>query len=160
MFDGRDVAAALTEIGVTHVIWIPDSVLGRWNDALSNAPGFELIRVCREGEAFAMAAGLILGDRKPVIIIQCTGMFEAGDSLRNTIHDLGLPIFFVVGLRNYFTHREGKSRDTAPRFAEAILKTWEVPFEVLDNPAAIGNLKSAYRKAQKEKRPGAVFLAE
>ena len=44
--------------------------------------------------------GLHLGGRQPLIVLQCTGLFEAGDALRNLIHDLKLPLFFVVGVRS------------------------------------------------------------
>ena len=103
MFAGPDIAAALLAAGVTHIVWIPDSELGTWDAALAAAFGPRLIRVCREGEAFAVAAGLWIGGQKPIVMIQCTGLFEAGDSLRNIVHDLGVPLFFVVG--GYFGYR-------------------------------------------------------
>src|SRR6185437_16206696 len=79
MLDGPSVVAALQDCGVTHVVWIPDSDLGQWDSALSTASGLQLLRVCREGEAIALAAGLHLGGRRPIVVIQCTGLFEAGD---------------------------------------------------------------------------------
>jgi sulfopyruvate decarboxylase TPP-binding subunit len=119
-----------------------------------------LIRVCREGEAVAVAAGLLLGGKKPVIIIQCTGLFEAGDSLRNFIHDLGLPIFVLVGLRNYYAYRQGQSRDSAPRFAESIVQVWQIPYVILENTSIKENLGTIYTRAAKDKKPQVVFLAE
>ena len=53
----RRLRAWLLECGVTHVIWIPDSELGTWEPALSSDADLRLIRVCREGEAIAVAAG-------------------------------------------------------------------------------------------------------
>src|SRR5436189_3844367 len=82
MLDGPSVVAALKECGVTHVIWVPDSEVGTWEPALTGPDGLPLVRVCREGEAFGVAAGLYLGGKWPVVIIQCTGLFEAGDALR------------------------------------------------------------------------------
>src|SRR5437763_6783171 len=105
MLDGPSVAKAFQDCGMTHVIWIPDSILGTWEPALIAAPGLTLLRVCREGEAFGLAAGLWLGGKKPIVLLQCTGLFEAGDAVRNVIHDLKLPIFFVAGIRNYFAHQ-------------------------------------------------------
>src|SRR5262245_47122868 len=109
MLDGPSVAAALKQCGVTHVVWIPDSELGTWEPALRNDPQLQLIRVCREGEAMAVAAGLILGGKRPIVAIQCTGLFEAGDALRNVIHDMKLPLFLVVGIRSYYAHQKGKT---------------------------------------------------
>ena len=160
MLDGPAVVAAFKECGVTHVIWIPDSELGVWEPALNSAPGLRLIRVCREGEAIAVAAGLHLGGKRPVVVIQCTGLFEAGDSLRNFVHDLQLPLFFVIGLRGYVAHQKGSKADTCPLFAEPILKAWQVPYVLLDERHGAADLKAAYQQAQREGRAGAVFLAE
>src|SRR4029077_10619694 len=127
MLDGPSVAAALKDCGITHVVWIPDSELGTWEPALTADPALQLIRVCREGEAMAVAAGLLLGGRQPVVVIQCTGLFEAGDALRNVVHDLKLPVFLVVGVRVYHAHRQGATDDTCPVFTEPILNAWQIP---------------------------------
>jgi sulfopyruvate decarboxylase subunit alpha len=160
MLDGPSIVGALKSCGITHVIWIPDSELGTWESALTKADGISLIRVCREGEAFALAAGLYLGGKKPIVVIQCTGFFEAGDSLRNVLHDLKLPLFFVVGVRSYYLHQKGATLDSCPVFTEPILRAWQVPYEVLDQRHSAADLANAYRTAQAEKRCGAVLIAE
>lgn len=160
MFAGADVVAALKAAGVSHVVWLPDSDLGTWDAALSAAPDLTLIRVCREGEAFGIAAGLWLGGKRPVIAIQCTGLFEAGDSLRNFVHDLQLPLFFIVGVRSHNAHRAGKSADTCPVFTEPILKAWKVPFVLLSDGHSAEDLATEYLRAEAGNRAGAVLLAE
>jgi len=160
MLDGPSVVAALRDCGITHVVWIPDSEIGSWEPALKASPDMPLIRVCREGEAIAVAAGLLLGGKRPIVLIQCTGLFEAGDALRNVVHDLKLPLFLVVGLRSYYAHKDGKSRDTCPIFTEPILKAWRLPYVLLDRESTAADLAEAYRQAQAEKRAGAVLIAE
>jgi sulfopyruvate decarboxylase TPP-binding subunit len=119
-----------------------------------------LLRVCREGEAMAVAAGVLLGGRHPVVLIQCTGLFEAGDALRNVVHDLKLPLFLVIGLRGYRAHQRQATSDTCPIFAEPVLRAWQIPYVLLDERHTIEDLATAYRQAQVENRPGAVLLAE
>ena len=160
MLDGPAVVAALKSCGVTHVVWIPDSELGTWEPALRDDLDVQLVRVCREGEAFAVAAGLYLGGKRPIVAIQCTGLFEAGDSLRNLVHDLKLPLFFIVGVRSYYLHQEGKTADSCPVFTEPILKAWQIPYTLLDNRHSTADLAAAYRKAQAENRAAAVLIAE
>jgi sulfopyruvate decarboxylase subunit alpha len=157
MLDGPSVAAALKECGVTHVVWIPDSELGTWESALLAEPALQLLSVCREGEAIAVAAGLYLGGKRPVVMMQCTGLFDAGDSLRNFVHDLKLPLFFVIGVRSYYLHQEGKTTDTCPVFTEPILRAWQVPFVVFDRRHTAADLAAAYREAR---GASAVLLAE
>ena len=160
MLDGPSVASALCQCGVTHVVWIPDSELGTWEPALKAAPGLTLVRVCREGEAFAVAAGLHLGGKKPIVIIQCTGLFEAGDALRNVLHDLRLPLFMIVGVRSYFAHQKSATTDTCPVFTEPIMQAWQISYQVFDGERTSQDLAEAYLQAQKELRAGAVLLAE
>lgn len=160
MLDGPSVAAALVRSGVTHVAWLPDSEIGTWESALTSTPGLQLIRVCREGEAFAVAGGLLLGGKRPIVLIQCTGLFEAGDSLRNMIHDLKLPLFLVIGVRSYYAHQHGKGVDTCPIFTEPILKAWQIPYVLLDQQSTAEDLERAYRQSLAEKRPGAALIAE
>jgi sulfopyruvate decarboxylase TPP-binding subunit len=160
MLDGPSVAAALRECGVTHVLWLPDSDLGTWEPALRSAHDLALIRVCREGEAFAIAAGLWLGGKQPVIAIQCTGLFEAGDALRNTVHDLKAPLFFIVGVRSWYAHQQGTSTDTCPVFAEPIMRAWQIPYVLLDRNHTAADLGAAYRQARAAGRAGAVLIAE
>jgi sulfopyruvate decarboxylase TPP-binding subunit len=160
MLDGPSVVAAFKECGITHVVWIPDSEIGTWEPALRAEPALQLIRVCREGEAMAVAAGLLLGGKHPIVLVQCTGLFEAGDALRNVVHDLKLPLFLVVGLRSYYAYQKGATRDTCPVFAEPIMQTWKIPYVLLDQRHTAADLAEVYRQAQTENRPGAVLLAE
>src|SRR5437868_15436080 len=150
MLDGPSVVAALRDCGITHVVWIPDSEIGSWEPALKASPDMPLIRVCREGEAIAVAAGLLLGGKRPIVLIQCTGLFEAGDDLRNVVHDLKLPLFLVVGLRGYYAHQKGSTFDTCPVFAEPILQTWKVPYVLFDKQKSAADLAAAYGQAQAE----------
>src|SRR5437660_3673395 len=160
MLDGPAVAQALTACGITHVVWIPDSEIGTWEPALVAVPGLSLIRVCREGEAFAVAAGLWMGGKKPIVLIQCTGLFEAGDALRNVVHDMQIPVFFMVGVRSYYAHQVGTTADTCPVFTEPIMRAWQIPYTVLDRRHGAAELQKAYQEAEAQDRAEAVLVAE
>jgi sulfopyruvate decarboxylase TPP-binding subunit len=160
MFDGPAVVQALKRCGVTHVVWLPDSELGTWEPALRDDPDIRLIRVTREGEAIGVAAGLLIGGKQPVVAIQCTGLFEAGDALRNVVHDLKLPLFLIIGLRSWYAHQQHATTDTCPLFAEPILRAWQVPYRLLDRQSRIDDLAAAYLETRTTGRAGAVFIAE
>ncbi len=160
MLDGPGVVRGLVSAGVTHVVWLPDSELGQWEEALRDAPGLRLVRACREGEAIAVAAGLMLGGKRPVVLIQCTGFFEAGDALRNVVHDLKLPLFLVVGARGWKAAQRGSTFDTCPVFLEPILRAWKLDYTWLDENSKPDDLVAAYQRARAEKRAGVALLAE
>jgi sulfopyruvate decarboxylase TPP-binding subunit len=158
MLDGPSVVAALKSCGVTHVVWIPDSVLGQWDAALEADAELKLIRACREAEALGVAAGLLLGGKRPVVLLQCTGLFDAGDALRNLVYDLKLPVFLLVGVRSLLAHRRGASTDSCPVFTEPFLEAWRLPYTVLPPEATADDLARAYRDAAG--RAAAVLLPE
>src|ERR1051325_1611432 len=65
--------------GVTHVVWLPDSETN-WLYLLMKAePTLTLVAVAREGLAASIASGLAAGGKKPLILIQNTGLMESGD---------------------------------------------------------------------------------
>ena len=68
----------LDSMRVTHVTGVPDSTFGPWFDALRASSAIRLVPVCREGEAWAVAGGLHLGGARPLVMMQCTGLFESG----------------------------------------------------------------------------------
>jgi sulfopyruvate decarboxylase subunit alpha len=160
MLDGPAVVAALRREGVSHVVWIPDSELGTWESALAGPGGLPLIRACREGEAIAIAAGLYLGGARPIVALQCTGLFEAGDALRNVVHDLKLPLFLIVGVRSYYAHQAGKSTDSCPVFTEPILGAWQIPYVLLDRRHSADDLATAYRQARQAQQARVALIAE
>ena len=153
MIDGPAVVAALEAAGFTHLVWLPDSHLGTWDAALAGSR-LGPVRACREGEAVAIAAGLILGGARPIVAIQCTGFFEAGDAIRNVVHDLKLPLKMIVGVRSYRAFREGKSKDNCAHFAEKLVAAWELPFEWVA-PDADGPDQFAAVLRMTAERPGA-----
>lgn len=156
MLSGEKVASELLDLGVTHVVWLPDSALGCWEADLEDSQ-LELVRVCREGEAWMIAAGLHLGGRQPVVMMQCTGVFESGDSLRNVLFDLRLPLFAVIGYRSF---RVAGSTDTAKRFTEPILQTWGIDYCIIRNEQEEELLAKQYRACAASGKPGAVLIAE
>lgn len=145
--------------GFTHIIWVPDSFLGPWESSLVASRHLELIRPCREGEAIAIAAGVMIGGKKPLVVIQCTGLFEAGDALRNVVHDLMLPLKMVVGVRSYKAHAAGKSKDNCAIFTEPILRAWQLPYALIANPDST-NFEPEIKRLATQSGPAALLLGE
>jgi hypothetical protein len=157
MIDGERLVLVLARLGVTHVIWVPDSEIGMWEEALVRFPEVSLVRVCREGEAWPLAAGLHLGGKQPIVVMQTTGLLESGDAMRNVLWDMKLPIFAIVGHRSYLV--DG-STDSIRRVAEPTLAAWGVEAVLLvDDPQGDG-LAAHYARCRDAQVPGVVLLAE
>ena len=156
-FPGEEVADILIGLGITHVVWLPDSAIGPWEKALDRPGTLELVRVCREGEAWAIAAGLLLGGRRPLVMIQNTGLFESGDALRNVLFDLKLPIVAIVGHRGSLTPGWP---DTARDFAAPVLDAWGIDYRRVATEEDKPQLAAHLANCLKAERPGVVLLAE
>jgi sulfopyruvate decarboxylase subunit alpha len=139
------IAAALDSLGISHVVWLPDSLLGTWESALDVHPRLRLVRVCREGEAWVAAAGLMLGGARPIVVIQCTGLFESGDALRNVVYDMGLPAYGIIGYRGRLVPG---STDSARRFTEPVVAAWQIDHVLLDADDPLPQLTAHYRACQ------------
>ncbi|QDU45891.1 hypothetical protein Mal52_43880 [Symmachiella dynata] len=159
MFSGPQIVDTLKSLGITHVVWLPDSTFGAWEAALNDAEGLELIRVCREGEAWSIAAGLHMGGAQPLVIIQCTGLFESGDALRNAIYDYQLPLFALVGYRS-FLNQDAIPNDSARVFTEPILQAWQLKYRLIDAPDKLPELVELYEECQRDGSPGVALIAE
>ena len=159
MFTPEEIVAAFTELGITHVVWIPDTTTGQWDNALQAATGIQLIQVCREGEAWALAAGLYLGGAKPIVVIQCTGFFESGDAMRNIVHDYKLPIYGLVGYRSYL-NASSLPGDTCLKFTEPVLEAWALNTVFIDSEEKKPKLAEHYRACVENNVPGIALMAE
>lgn len=159
MFSARAVASLLSSLGISHVVGVPDSTLGQWYGAIEREPGLTLVRVCREGEAWGVAAGLYLGGASPLVMIQCTGLFESGDALRNVLHDWKLPIFSIIGYRSYLS-QETLPGDTCLVFTEPILEAWKIDWRLVTRPEQLDQIGEHYRACRAASRPGAIVVAE
>jgi sulfopyruvate decarboxylase TPP-binding subunit len=159
MLDGPGFVATLRDLGTTHLVWIPDSTLGTFEPALGAAPELQVVRPCREGEAWAIAAGLLLGGARPFVAMQCTGLFESGDALRNVVHDLGLPIQALVGYRSYLD-QAAMPGDTCLTFTEPVLTAWQLATLFVCDDATAATMAEHHRACVAAGRAGVTLLAE
>ena len=159
MFSGEQIATLLDELGVTHVVTVPDSTIGPWQAAIEKRGRTRIVRVCREGETWEVAAGLHLGGASPIVMIQCTGLFESGDAIRNVLHDWKLPIFSIIGYRSYL-NQDTLPGDTCLVFTEPVLDTWKMDYRLITKPEQIGVIATHYTACRDASRAGAIVVAE
>jgi sulfopyruvate decarboxylase subunit alpha len=152
------VLAELKKNGVTHVVWLPDSETN-WLYLLMKAePSLTLVAVSREGLAFSIAAGLSVGGKTPVILIQNTGLMESGDSLRGWALGLHIPVVLMVGLRGWTRH--GVTVDTAAVYTEPFLNAFGIKYYLVETDADAPRISVAFEEAKKARRPVAVLVGD
>jgi sulfopyruvate decarboxylase TPP-binding subunit len=159
MFAAAQIADLFASLGVSHAVTVPDSTIGPWQNAIERLGRTRIVRVCREGEAWGVAAGLYWGGATPIVLIQCTGLFESGDAIRNVLHDWKLPIFSIIGYRSYL-NQETLPGDTCLVFTEPILDTWRIDYRLITKPEQFDEIRAHYERCRNTRTPGAALLAE
>jgi sulfopyruvate decarboxylase TPP-binding subunit len=143
---------------VTHVVWLPDSETN-WLYLLMQAePSLHLVAVSREGLALSLAAGLHVGGKTPIILIQNTGLMESGDSLRGWALGLNIPVVLLVGYRGWTRH--GVTQDTAATYTERFLHAFGINYYLVENTADAPRISVAFDEARRTQRPVAVLVGD
>ena len=159
MISAQKIVDELKKWNVTHVIGLPDNGTAQIFKQLHEDPEIDVITVSREGEAFAIASGLYVGGKHPVVIIQNTGFLESGDAIRGTAYNMEIPLVSLIGYRGYNTMQPDAPRiDTAATFLEPTLKAWGFPYNTMETDDDIPYISAAFRKAQETSMPTAVLI--
>ena len=159
MASAQKIVNELIKQGITHAVGVPDNGSARIYELLRSEPGIEVITVTREGEAFAIASGLYVGSKKPVIIIQNTGFLESGDAFRGTVVNMQVPVVVFIGYRGYHNRdRDGQWVDSVATFLEPTLKAWNLSYEMLETDSDVPCIRRAFEEASETSLPTAVLL--
>ena len=152
------VLEQLKKNGATHVVWLPDSETNFLYVLMSEEESLVLVPVSREGHAFSTAAGLAAGGKKPVILIQNTGMMESGDSLRGWGIGMNVPVVMMVGYRGWTRH--GVINDTAAFYTERFLHAFNINYYLVESDEDADRISIAFEEAQRNKKPVAVLVGD
>ncbi|MEJ8853579.1 thiamine pyrophosphate-binding protein [Variovorax robiniae] len=153
--------AALRQCGVGHVVTVPDWVQLALHARLeAGEEGFELLNTCNENQAVTVAAGLTLGGKRPVLVMQNQGLYNCVNTLRAICLDSRIPLVLMVGqfgreFDNFGQPATGSRRNMV-RLIEPLLDTLGIPFHRLDSEADLPCLEKAY--AQATETGGAVVV--
>ena len=174
MIHARLIVDELRRQRVTDVLGVPDNASKALLDLLATEPAIRLLTVTREGEAFAIASGLWVGGRTPVVLIQNTGLLEAGDALRGTAMRMRVPLVCLVTVRGHARMAARGLRpsaesvnaellsqpdlDSVAVLTEPTLRAWGVPWEVVSTDADLPRLAAAFRRGQEGEQPVAVLI--
>lgn len=144
-------------LGFTDVVSIPDAESRHLYQALIDDPGIEVYLPTREGEGIALAAGLWVGGRKPFLLIQNTGLMEAGDALRGCGIGPSIPLLLMVGWRGYQGASSGALPiDSAYPYTEPLLDAWGVPHRRLMGDDDLDVIEEMATLAVESSKPTAV----
>lgn len=150
------IVEELNKCEMTHLVYLPDRLINSFYEVVLSEGRMTIIPVCREGEAFSIATGLMAGGKRPVVAIQNTGFLEAGDSLRATIIEVGLPLLFLVGYRGWVKDKPLTNPEAV--ILEPILDAWGIKYHLIETAEDAGRISAAYREALETSKPVAILV--
>ncbi len=167
---------SLVSQGMTHLVGLPDTISSALVDAAQRNSATRYLPVTREGEAFALAAGLWIGGAEPVVVVQNTGLLESGDSIRGTLTRMGAPVLCLVTYRGHrkmieaglepssdLPDRAALVRpdvDSIPLLTEPTLRTWGIPTLVVTSDDEVSGVCDLWADARRDSRPVVALLRE
>lgn len=159
---GAAICEELVREGITTMAWLPASETHFMNSAI--VEHFDVVQVCKEGEALAICGGLHLAGRRGAVLIENQGLYEAGNVLKWTI-GLRLPIPLLVGCSHYedlVRRNDGtlvNPDNGAVDYTERFLDAFSVPHSVVMRDDDVRLVGEACREGRRLGRPTAVLLA-
>ena len=83
---------------VDHVVTVPDWVQLSLHDRLNKGvEGIRVINACNENQVVTVAAGLTIGGKRPLVMMQNQGLYNCFNTLRAVCLDAHIPMVFLVG---------------------------------------------------------------
>lgn len=149
---------------ITHVTTVPDYAQLSLQMRLEEGylPGTRVMRCCTEDQAVESAAGLWIGGKKAVVIMQNQGFYASMNSIRAVGIDARLPLVLMIGLWGREFANLGQdprnSRRRVVAMLEPMLDTLGIRNWRLESSADIGNVGAAIDYAYSESAPAAVMV--
>ena len=160
----RAILDVFREKQITHVTTVPDYAQLSLQMRLEEGylPKTRVMRCCTEDQAVESAAGLWIGGKKAVVIMQNQGFYASVNSIRAVGIDAKLPLVLMIGLWGREFSNLGQDPRTSRRRAVAMLEpmldTLGIRHWRMESAAGLGNIGAAIDYAYTENAPAAVVV--
>jgi sulfopyruvate decarboxylase subunit alpha len=124
------VIEGLKEAGINTIVTVPDSKLKELYPALAADPYFRYIPVTNEGEGVSIVAGLMLGGKGAVMLMENSGFRVAIEPLSRLGNTYEIPVFMImsyvgdIGEENWWGIDHGRNM-------EILLNAMRVPYTIV-----------------------------
>lgn len=122
----------LNNRGFGPFVGVPCSLLGRLIMQLSAGGGANYLPVNNEGEAVAIAAGACLANRKPVVLMQNSGLGNAVNPITSLVIPHRLPLLFIISWRGQPGLNDEPQHQLMGSITPKLLELLAIKYEVID----------------------------
>ncbi|WP_392671513.1 phosphonopyruvate decarboxylase [Streptomyces sp. LN785] len=134
--DARALVTALQDRGFGPFTGVPCSFLGPVISHLEAEHPQQYVIAANEGEAVALAAGARLAGRRPVVILQNSGLGNTVNPLTSLCHTLRLPVLLLVTWRGRPGQEDEPQHELMGRITPELLTAMGIRNELLPTDQA------------------------
>lgn len=149
----------LKAAGFNFYTGVPCSILRNVIDYLSTNEEFIYVPATREDEAFGIAVGAYMGGKKPVVLMQNSGLGVSINALTSLVLLYRFPVLLIVTWRGY----EGKGEPEHTimgRHMLDFLRVMDVPTKILRKGMIEKQLVESVQTMSVQEVPVALILKE
>jgi phosphonopyruvate decarboxylase len=154
---GAQLAALLERHGFDFFTGVPCSVIEDLVAALERRPRAPYVAAAREDAAIGLAAGAWLGGRRPVVLMQNSGLGTCGNALASLSLMYGLPVLLVITWRG-FEGKDAPEHILTGRITPQLLELHGIPHRVLAREGVEELLRWARAEMDAREAPVAILV--
>ena len=148
--------------GFTHYTGVPCSYLTPLINCVINDDRLSYFSSANEGDAVATAAGLTVGGRRAVAMMQNSGLGNAVNPLTSLAYTFDIPVLLIVTHRGSPTRRDEPQHELMGRITGDLFDLMEIPWEPF--PATERDLGPALERVERHcagrQRPYALLMEQ
>ena len=149
---------ALKSADYNFAVTLPCGMLKGLIRSVENSADIIHVPLTREEEGVGIAAGAYLGGKKPVMIVQSSGVANSLNSIASLSIAYQIPLLIIASYRGSL-YEFAPSQVPLGLGLEGILRSLGVPYFILDDPGKAENIiLGADSLAEAASRPVAVLL--
>jgi phosphonopyruvate decarboxylase len=157
MISGRDFAVRLEQHGFDFFTGVPCSLIEDLIAVLERGSRTPYVAAVREDAAVGVAAGAWFGGRRPVVLMQNSGLGTSLNALASLSLMYGLPVLLVVTWRG-FGGKDAPEHILTGEISPKLLELLGVPYRVLASDSLDADLAWAAAEMDARRSPVAVLV--
>jgi len=154
---GAELAALLDRHGFDFSTGVPCSLVEDLIAALEQRPDAPWLPAVREDVAVGMAAGAWLGGRRPVVVMQNSGLGTSLNALASLSLMYGFPVLLIVTWRGY-VGRDAPEHILMGEITPKLLDLLGIPHRVVSDASIAQDLAWARREMDTRESPVALVV--
>ena len=157
MVKTKDFCTMLKEQGFDFFTGVPCSILKGVINYLSEDPDVPYVPATREDEALGIATGAYLAGKKPVVLMQNSGLGNSIGTLASLVLLYEIPLLLLISWRGY----QGKDAPEHLIMGKATVKLLEdigVPTQILPKEKAEETISDAVKIMDEANKPTAIIV--